>query len=152
VNERALVIGVGNELRGDDGAGIAVARRLRETADLDVRELQGDPTALLDAWQDRAAVVLVDTMRSGARPGTIRRIDASEAPLPACLGGSTSTHAIGLRDALELARTVGRLPSRVVVYAIEGRRFEAGAPMSHAVRSGVDELAARVLGEVLASG
>jgi hydrogenase maturation protease len=148
VNERVLVIGVGNELRGDDGAGIAVARRLRGTADLDVRELQGEPTSLLDLWQDHDAVVLVDTMRSGARPGAIRRIDASEAPLPRGLGGTTSTHAVGLEETLELARRIGRLPTRVVVYAIEGRGFEAGAPMSDAVRSAVDDLAARVLGEV----
>ena len=151
MNERLLVIGVGNELRGDDGAGIAVARRLRETANLDVRELQEEPTSLLDAWRGHDAVVLVDTMRSGARPGTIRRIDASRVPLPPGLGGSASTHAVGLEQTLELARAVGRLPRRVVVYAIEGRRFEAGAPMSDAVRSGVGELAARVLGEVRAA-
>jgi hydrogenase maturation protease len=148
VNERVLVIGVGNELRSDDGAGIAVARRLRDAADLDVCELQGEPTRLLDAWQGRDAVVLVDTMRSGAQPGTIRRIDASQTAVPSVLGGSTSTHAVGLGETLELARTIGRLPRRVVVYAIEGRRFEAGAPMSDSVRLWIDELVARVLSEV----
>jgi hydrogenase maturation protease len=148
VDDRVLVIGVGNELRGDDGAGIAVARRLRETTDLDVRELQAEPTSLLEEWQGRDAVVVVDTMRSGAEPGAIRRIDAGGASLPQGLGRSTSTHAVGLGEILELARALGRLPKQVVVYAIEGRRFEAGAPMSHAVRSRVDELAARVLREV----
>jgi hydrogenase maturation protease len=151
VDERLLVIGVGNELRGDDAAGIAVARRLRETADLDVRELQSEPTRLLDAWQGRDAVVLVDTMRSGAQPGAIRRLDASQTRLPSDVGGSTSTHAVGLGEALELARTVGRLPRRVVVYAIEGRSFEAGAPMSDAVRSRIEELADRVRSEARAA-
>ncbi len=146
-----LVIGVGNELRGDDAAGIAVARRLRETTDVDVQELQGEPTALLEAWQGRDTVVLVDTMRSGAQPGAIRRFDASRTRLPSDLGGSTSTHAVGLGETLELARTIGRLPGRVVVFAIEGGRFEAGAPMSDAVRSGIDELAACVLNEVRAA-
>jgi hydrogenase maturation protease len=147
-----LVIGVGNELRGDDGAGIEVARRLRQPAaareGVEVREHQGEPTELLDAWQGAEAVVLVDTMRSGAPPGTIRRFDASEAPLPRGLGGATSTHAVGLIETLELARAVGRLPTRVVVYAIEGQCFEAGAPITGAVRSRVDDLAVRVLGEV----
>ena len=152
MNERVLVIGIGNELRGDDGAGIAVAQRLRATAELDVRELRGEPTSLLDEWQNHDAVVLVDTMRSGAQPGTIRRIDASQSPIPSGLGGSTSTHAFGLAETLELARAVGRLPMRLVVYTIEGCRFEAGAPMSDAVRSGVDELAGRVLGEIRGEG
>jgi hydrogenase maturation protease len=146
-----LVIGIGNEFRGDDGAGIAVARRLRETPCLDVREFQQEPTSLLDEWQGHDAVVLVDTMRSGATPGTIRRIDASQTPLPRALGGSTSTHAVGLGETLELARAVGRLPTQVIVYAIEGQQFEAGAPISGAVSSSVGELAARVLGEVEAA-
>lgn len=147
-----LVIGVGNELRGDDGAGIAVARRLRERGDVDVRELQTEPTGLLDLWHDRDVVVLVDTMRSGARPGAIRRIDASEMPLPLGLESSTSTHALGLGETLELARALGRLPRQVVVYAVEGRRFEAGAPMSDSVRSSVESLTARVLAEVRHAG
>ena len=151
MDERALVIGVGNELRGDDAAGLAVARQLRERTDLDVREFEGEPIGLLDAWHGRDAVVLVDTMRSGAPAGAIRRIDASRTRLPAGLGGPTSTHAVGLADALELARAIGRLPGRVVVYAIEGRGFETGAPMSDAVRSGIDELATRVLSEVRAA-
>ena len=142
------MIGVGNELCGDDAAGIAVVRRLRDTTDLDTRELQGEPTGLLDAWQGRAAVVLVDTMRSGAPPGAICRIDVGRTRLPSGLVRSTSTHAVGLGETLELARAIGRLPGRVVVYAIEGRRFEVGAPMSDAVRSGIDELAARVASEL----
>ena len=42
----ALVIGLGNELRGDDGAGIAVARQVRSLAaarEIDVLELQTEP-------------------------------------------------------------------------------------------------------------
>lgn len=147
MNERPLVIGVGNELRGDDGAGIAVVRRLRETGDVDVRELQGEPTTLLEIWQGRDAVVLIDTMRSGARPGAIRRIDASQAPLPEGLGGSTSTHAVGVGETLELARTIRRLPGQVVVYAIEGRRFETGDDLSDEVRAAVPRVVAMVLGE-----
>jgi len=143
----ALVIGVGNELRGDDGAGIAVVRRLREGGDVDVCELQGEPTGLLDLWHGRDAVVLVDTMRSGVPPAAIRRIDVGQTQLSSDVRGSTSTHAVGLADTLELARTIGRLPRQVVVYAIEGQRFETGGPMSDAVRSGIGELAARVLSE-----
>ena len=43
------MIGGGNELRGDDAAGLAVARQLRERTDLDVREFEGKPIGLLDA-------------------------------------------------------------------------------------------------------
>ena len=146
-----LVVGVGNPLRGDDGAGLEVARRVRDRAPADgfeVRELRGDLTELLDAWLGREAVVLVDTMRSGARPGAIRRLDASDEPLPAQhRHGPTSTHAAGLAEMIELARALGRLPARLIVYAVEGRRYEAGAGLSDELEAIVPALVERVLRE-----
>jgi hydrogenase maturation protease len=145
-----LVVGVGNELRGDDGAGVQVARRLPDAANaggFEVREHQGEPTELLDAWQGRDAVVLVDTMQSGDPPGTIRRLDASSRPLPVPLSGSSSTHAFTLGDTIELGRALHRLPERVIVFAVEGRTFEAGAGLSSELEAILAVLAEVVLRE-----
>jgi hydrogenase maturation protease len=145
-----LVIGVGNSLRGDDGAGVEVVRRLREPAGqggIEVGEQPCEPTDLLHAWQGRDAVVLVDTMCSGAPPGTIRRFDASNEPLPARSRGSASTHAFGLDQAIELGRALHRLPRRVIVFAVEGRTFEAGAQLSDEVEAVAPALAHAVLRE-----
>jgi hydrogenase maturation protease len=133
---------VGNRLRGDDGAGPAVASALG------ARTVAGEPLALLHAWDGADAVVLVDAVRTGAPPGTIHRFDASEAPLPAELGGAASTHALGIGEAIELARALGRLPARVIVVGIEGERFELGDELSAAVAGVVGEAAARVRGEL----
>ena len=143
-----LVIGLGNELRGDDGAGIEVARRLRglaAEAGIDVRAQQGEPAGLIDAWSGRKAVLVVDTMRSGAEPGTICRFDASCEPLPAQLRGSSSTHALSLAEAIELARALEQLPPRAVVFAIEGQGFETGAALSDEVRAVIPKVAGMVL-------
>lgn len=148
-----LVAGVGNALRRDDGAGLVVARRLRAMsppAGVDVREVEGEPIGLVELWSGRPAVVLVDAMRSGAEPGTVRRVDASAEPLPAWLRGSTSTHAVALAETLELARALGRLPPRVVVYAVEGARFDAGAGLTAAVEAAVERLGDAALAEALA--
>lgn len=145
-----LVIGVGNELRGDDGASVEVIRRLREPAGqagIEVGQQLHEPTELLDAWQGRDAVVLVDTMRSGARPGTICRFDASSGPLPARLSRSASSHTFGLDEAIELARALGRLPRRVIVFAVEGQTFEAGTALSDEVEAAAPALACAVLRE-----
>jgi hydrogenase maturation protease len=119
-------------------------------AGIQVREHQAEPTQLLDAWQDAQTVVLIDTMRSGARPGTIRRFDASRDPLPARLSGSSSTHAFALSDAIELARALQRLPEQVIVFAVEGRNFAAGAPLSDELAQATPALADAVLSEALA--
>ncbi len=157
-----VVIGVGNALRQDDGAGLEVARRLRTLGDaadtavraelampaeLAVLEYEGEPLGLLELWEGARAAVLVDAIRSGAAPGTIHRVDASREPIPAPLRGSSSTHAVGVGDAIELARALGRLPARVVVYGVEGACFDAGSGLSAAVQRAVDVLAEAVLRE-----
>ena len=93
---------------------------------------------MLEIWDGAALAVVVDAVSSGAEPGTVHRFDAVAAPLPARLRTSTSTHAVGLTEAIELARALGRLPDRLIVYGIESGRFEAGAALTPAVRAALD--------------
>ncbi|MDP3063769.1 MAG: hydrogenase maturation protease [Chloroflexota bacterium] len=144
-----LLVGVGNDYRGDDAAGLAVARRLKamRLPGVAVVEATGDGASLLDVWQGHEHVVIVDAVSSGAVPGTVHRFDAHAKPIPMELFRS-STHAFGLADAIELARAMGQLPQRLVVYGIEGRRFEVGAGLSEEVERvvhGVVEHIAREL-------
>jgi hydrogenase maturation protease len=116
-------------------------------AGIEVAEQLCEPIELLDAWQGRDAVVLVDTMCAGAPPGTIRRFDASDQPLPARLRSSASTHDFGVGEAIELGRALDRLPGRVVVFAVEGRTFDPRAALSNEVEAAAPELASAVLRE-----
>ena len=144
-----VVIGVGNSLRGDDRAGLEVARRLRGHPDMDVREHEGEAIGLLDEFADARAVIVIDTIHSGASPGTLHRIDASVKPVPAVLR-RTSSHAVGVGEAIELARVLGKLPSTVVVHGVEGESFEGGAALSPAVACAIEPLADAVRREALA--
>lgn len=153
-----VVVGIGNALRGDDAVGLQVARHVRallESASarprpqIAVLEHEREPLGLIDRWQGACATVLIDAIRSGAPPGTIRRIDVSAAPIPAPLGGSSSTHAVGLGDAIELARTLGRLPASIVVYGVEGAHFDSGGALSGPVGAAVPALAEAVAREAI---
>jgi hydrogenase maturation protease len=149
---RALVIGIGNAWRSDDGAGLAVARLLAGTLPegIDVLEREGEPTSLIDAWEGADAVWLVDAVSSGAEPGTVYRHDASEQQLPAAVF-RTSTHHFGLAEAIELARAVGRLPRTTIVYGIEGASFETGERLSPDVDCATARVAEAVREEVVRS-
>jgi hydrogenase maturation protease len=142
---------VGNAFRGDDAAGLEVAGLLAGTlpdgVGLLVRE--GEPTALIDSWEGAEAVWLVDAVSSGAPAGTVHRLDAREKELPRELFHA-STHAFGLGEAVELARALGRLPARTIVFGIEGARFEAGDGLSSEVAAAAAEVAASVREEVAA--
>jgi hydrogenase maturation protease len=141
------VIGVGDEFRGDDAAGRWVARKIREInlPGVEVLEAGGAAGHLMELWQGSALAMLIDAMHSGAPPGTVRRFDAVRKPLPAQYFPSHSTHAFGVMEAVELARTLGQLPPCLIVYGIEGASFEAGAGLSREAALGAQEALSRVL-------
>jgi hydrogenase maturation protease len=138
-----LIVGIGNPDRGDDAAGRAAAAglRVRGAKGLRVIENDGETTALLARFSEADEVILIDAALSGAAPGTVGRFDVTEAPLPAGRFG-ISTHGFGLAEAIELARALGCLPRRCVVYAIEGRSFALGERMSPDVETAVEAVIA----------
>jgi hydrogenase maturation protease len=142
------VIGIGNPLRGDDAVGLLAARRVRELADpeVEVMELEGEPARLIDAWQGARLAVVVDAVKSDAPGGAVMRFDATASPLPPSLS-ATSTHALGLGDAVEIARALDWLPERLIVFGVEGTRFQAGSDLSPAVAAAVQAVAEAVLRE-----
>jgi hydrogenase maturation protease len=143
-----LIIGVGTAYRNDDAAGLIVAERLkaRLPTGASVITHEGEGVSLMEQLGNYEAAVLTDAMCSGAAPGTVRRFDASAQSLPAQMFRH-STHAIGIAQAIELARALHKLPRCLIVYGIEGRDFDAGTQLSPAVESSIEAVTHRVLEE-----
>jgi hydrogenase maturation protease len=146
-----VVLGIGNPWRRDDGAGPAVAHRLkgRLPNSVRVRTVGGEATELLDALRGAALAVLIDAMESGSHgeptePGTVRRFDAAAGPLPASFS-RLSSHGLGVPEALELARALGHLPPGVLVYGIEGADFTPGQGLSPEVETAVRKVTAELI-------
>ena len=147
--ERVIVIGIGNDMRGDDGVGIHVVRQLTPYAlqDVQVIEASGEGTALMDAWSDTETAILVDAVLSGAEPGTVYRLDLQGKPVPSSLR-AYSTHAFGVAQAVELARTLDSLPPRLILYGIEGTAFDFGASLSPTVARAAQKVVRQILVEI----
>jgi hydrogenase maturation protease len=151
---RIVVIGVGNEFRRDDGAGWAVLDRLRERAaerplppGTVLATCDGDPARLIGLWEGAGLAVVVDAAH--AHPGTPGRVHRLE--LDAGLltqPPTTSSHGLGLGEAVELARELGVLPDHLVVYAVEGADSALGTGLSPAVTAAVEPLAQAVEDEI----
>ncbi len=129
MNTSVLVIGIGNEFRGDDALGLLAARDVDALHLPGVRviESRGDGARLMRLWKGLSTVLLVDAVHSGSPPGTLHRLDASLHPIPAkflC----TSSHQFGVAEAVETARALGELPGRVIVFGIEVEHCVAGTP------------------------
>ena len=70
-----LIIGLGNDYRGDDAVGRALARRLQAIAGDYVRVLEesGEGVALIESWKGGDFVILIDAVHSGAAAGPASR-------------------------------------------------------------------------------
>lgn len=146
-NINTLIIGIGNRLRQDDAAGPFLIDILKEKElppHVMLLEDKGEPANLMNGWKACDTVILIDSVISGAPVGTIHDVDLSNDPLPNTFG-QTSSHAIGLAEAVELGRAMENLPARVLFYGIEGRRFEIGQSMSPEVEQALDPLAEKIL-------
>lgn len=144
-----MVIGLGSPDRGDDAIGSLVAERIKDRYGDRVTVVEReDPTALVHAWQGRDTAIVVDALKSGRTPGTVRVIEAGagEPPLSThafSASGRGGTHAFGLAGAIELARGLHTLPQRVAIVGVEAGTFAHG-PLSHPVRDNVQQAVAAV--------
>ncbi|MEO8054613.1 MAG: hydrogenase maturation protease [Acidobacteriota bacterium] len=141
-----LVIGVGNDFRGDDAAGLLAARRLRACRGVRAVEHTRDGLSLMEHWRPKDHVVVVDALCSGHPPGTVFRFDAKEGPVPGDVGW-ISSHSPGVAEGIETARVLGRLPASLTVYGIEAEHFDPGDGVTPAVAAAVEEVALAILDE-----
>ena len=141
-----VIIGCGNLDRGDDAAGLLVAQRLRELG-VEALELSGEGLSLIETWSGADEVILIDAVVTGSPPGKITIWDARQRGLVGDFF-RCSTHAFGVAEAVELARILDRLPGRLLIYGIEGARFEMGSRPQPAVLKAVEQVAQEIVHEV----
>lgn len=147
--ERRVVIGVGNAFRGDDGVGPAVVADLAGRVDDEVTllELDGEPARVVGAWRGATLAVVVGAMSSGEAPGTVRRFEVwAGKRLPGASG--TSSHSLGVAEAVDLGTALGAMPDELVVYAVEAADFGEGMGLSVPVDSARTDVMAAVLDEL----
>jgi len=137
-----VVVGVGNDFRHDDAAGLIAARRLRDCG-IPAQEHQGDLATLIERWKGADSLILIDAIAPGRVPGAMYRLNASTSPLDRQVC-NTSTHAFGLADVIELSRTLGTLPPKVLVFGIEAKDLTVGVGLSPEVEANLPELVKEV--------
>ena len=151
MNDRAVVIGIGNTFRRDDGIGPAVAADIagRELPGIRVLSCPAEPTAILDAWQGATRAVLIDAA-VGDRPGRVRRSGVDEL----AESRPVSSHDLDLRQTFELGRALGRVPSSITVVSVDVADTGHGEGLTPAVAAALPEAVRAVLDvlDVLGTG
>lgn len=140
-----LVIGVGNEHRGDDAIGLLVSRRIRalNLPGVSTSECNGDVNRLFEMWKDSQAVAVIDAVSSGRKPGTIHRWNAARESLPVDIF-SSSSHSFGVAQTIELARVLGQIPPVAIVYGIEAKQFDLHVELSLELLESLDAIVQQI--------
>ena len=127
---------------------MAEALRQRDLPAVRILSAFGETADLLGKFPSAGVLILVDAMAEFSECGSIHKIDTSSEALPVEAFSRYSTHGMGLPEAIEMARALGRLPDTVVVYGIEGLNFQPGDPLSPEVEEGIERLVERLLEEL----
>jgi hydrogenase maturation protease len=149
----AVVIGIGNEFRRDDGAGPAVLARLhgRVPAGVELLVSDGEPAGLIEAWAGAPLAVIVDAVRAEpAVPGRLHRLVLHQAG--AAEVRPVSSHGLGLDSAIGLAQVLDRMPGTLIVHAVEAADLGQGPGLTPPVAAVVDTLADAVLSDLTSWG
>lgn len=144
-----LVLGVGNTLLGDEGAGVHAALHLARVAGdrPDLEFLDGGTLGftLLPRLERHDGLIVFDAARLGEAPGGVRCFEAAamdeflEQP-------RRSAHEVGLCDLLDMARLAGHLPCRRALVGIEPGRMDWSESPSTEVDEALDHAARVALG------
>jgi hydrogenase maturation protease len=149
-----LVLGLGNVLLGDDGAGPAAIARLRDgyEAPAGTSVLDGGTLglALLPYLEDARRVILVDAVAADEPPGTLVRLEGAE--VGPAIATRLSPHQVGVADLLDGARWRGREPGQLILLGVVPASIDLGVGLSTPVRRSLPRLVDLVCAEAAACG
>ena len=149
--KRVLIAGIGNVLLGDDGVGPYVARLLDATYEfeegVEVSDLGTPALDLIDEISGRDAVIIIDSVDSGAAPGTVllyRREDVvKHSP-----GLRMDPHSPALVETLLSADMFANSPKDFLLVGITSESCDAQCKLTPGVEWSVKLAIAEVLNEL----
>jgi hydrogenase maturation protease len=132
--KQTLILGIGNVLMKDDGIGVHVVRRIKDT-DLppDVEVMDGGVLGLNLMYyiEGRKKVIVIDAVSVGNPPGTIYRF--TEKALLEKKELLRSAHGVDFYDVIKTAEFLGTKPEEVVFLGIEPEVVDEGMELSPSV-------------------
>jgi hydrogenase maturation protease len=149
---RTLVLGIGNTLLGDDGAGVQLVGRLQKQLGADAATFIDGGTigfALASYVESSDSMLVVDAAELAAEPGTVALFEGASMDRFLASARRRTVHEVGLIDLLDMARLQDCLPQRRALLCIQPARIDWSETLSTPVLAALDEalaLARAVLG------
>jgi hydrogenase maturation protease len=144
----AVVVGIGDRHRRDDGVGPAVVDLLAGRGlDATLVSSDGETSALVELLRGRDLAFLVDTVQAEpSHPGRVHRFVVTR-PAYAHVCAAAS-HGNAVSRAVDLVRQFDRQPNQMVVFAIESADTGHGSGLSAAVAAAARRVAEEIAAEI----
>jgi len=116
---KALILGLGNPILTDDGAGITIVQKIKERhPHLEVIEASEAGLTLLDHIVGYDKLIIIDSIRTEkGRPGDFYKLKPEDLKSAADL---SSSHGMDIATAFEIGKGLGyKMPGYVSIYAVE---------------------------------
>jgi hydrogenase maturation protease len=151
---KVVVLGLGNLLLCDDGAGVVALHRLARAVQPDPRVAFIDGgtlgLALLDFIDPESELIIVDAVRADGPPGTVVVLEGAD--VAAAAEAKLSPHQVGVADLLCAADHLGRTPIRTVLVGVVPEAIELGTERTPAVEAAIQAMVTAVVAEVARAG
>ncbi|MGM0812571.1 MAG: HyaD/HybD family hydrogenase maturation endopeptidase [Pseudomonadota bacterium] len=148
-NRQVLVLGLGNILLSDEGAGVHVVKQLADTHTglPDVEFMDGGTLSftLADAIVTTDSLIVVDTAALGTEPGAVQVFEGDAMDHFVSTGAKSSVHEVSLSDLLAIAALEGLLPRRRALVGIQPQDFDWGDQPTAAVANALPVACERVM-------
>lgn len=149
---KTLVLGIGNDILGDDGVGIHVAREVAQritSADVTVEETGAAGLSLLERIKGYQRLIIADALLTDkTEAGKIHRLTLRDL---AATNNSVTPHEAALRTTLEIGESLfpGEMPRDIVVFAVQTHDVDhVTGKMSKAVEAAVPDVVKLILAEI----
>lgn len=146
---KTLILGLGNTLLSDEGAGVYVVRELARHHGQrpDVEYMDGGTLSftLAGPIEESAALIVVDTAELDATPGTVQVFEGDAMDHFVTTGKKSSVHEVSLMDLLAVAHLEGHLPQRRALVGIQPGYIDWGDGPTEPVAEAIPHACDRVL-------
>lgn len=146
---KIVVIGIGNEIQGDDGLGVHAIKELEKISFPKEVELLAGGTSgpdLIVYFEGVDLLIFVDAIRGGNEPGTIYKYNPEEMKYQRSI--ALSPHQLGIPETLRLAEFAGKKPKKSIFFGMEPMNLDFSMELSQPLKEKLPRLVELIVEEI----
>jgi len=141
MRKEIVVLGLGNEVMGDEGIGVRILKRFEERSEsypeVDFLDAGTGGMSVVHMIAERKKAIFIDCAKMGSAAGTIKRFTPADVKSVKELSG-LSLHETDLLKVISLSETLGTCPGEIVIFGIEPEKIEPGGKISKSLSGNIE--------------